>query len=248
MNIGAQLYTVRDFCKNTNDLAETLKKIADIGYKYVQVSGTCAYDAKWLSDELSKNELRCTLTHTPKDRLITSTEQVLADHKILGCKYIGLGYYKFTEDIAVYDDFCKTYRPIAEKIAEGGGYFMYHNHASEFTRLDGEAVIDRLAQDMPSDIFGFTLDTYWVKVGGEDPSDRVGRLAGRIPCIHLKDYGESARMSAVGEGILDFDTIFKKAECSRVEYMFVEQDDTYGEDPFVCLKRSYEFLKSRGFK
>lgn len=44
MRIGAQFYTVRDFCKTTEALAETLKKVADIGYEYVQISGTCAYD------------------------------------------------------------------------------------------------------------------------------------------------------------------------------------------------------------
>ena len=31
MEIGAQFYTVRDFCKTLDDFAETLKKVADIG-------------------------------------------------------------------------------------------------------------------------------------------------------------------------------------------------------------------------
>lgn len=39
MKIGAQLYTVRDFCKDLDGFALTLKKVADIGYKYVQVFG-----------------------------------------------------------------------------------------------------------------------------------------------------------------------------------------------------------------
>ena len=43
MKLGAQLYTVRDFTKTTDDFAETLKKVADIGYRTVQVSGTCAF-------------------------------------------------------------------------------------------------------------------------------------------------------------------------------------------------------------
>ena len=46
MEIGAQLFTVRDFCKDLPALAETLRKIADIGYRHVQVSGTCAYEAE----------------------------------------------------------------------------------------------------------------------------------------------------------------------------------------------------------
>ena len=38
-NICAQLYTVRDFCKTLPEFAETVKKVAAIGYKTVQVSG-----------------------------------------------------------------------------------------------------------------------------------------------------------------------------------------------------------------
>ena len=37
--LAAQLYTVRDFCKTAADLAATAKKIREIGYPAVQVSG-----------------------------------------------------------------------------------------------------------------------------------------------------------------------------------------------------------------
>ena len=40
MEIGAQFFTVRNLCQNLDDFAETLKKVADIGYKTVQISGT----------------------------------------------------------------------------------------------------------------------------------------------------------------------------------------------------------------
>ena len=30
--------------------------------------------------------------------------------------------------------------------------------------------------------------------------------------------------------------------------MLVEQDDCNGENPIECLRRSYQFLKSRGFE
>ena len=39
MNIGAQFFTIRDFCKTTEELAESLKRVADIGYKTIQLSG-----------------------------------------------------------------------------------------------------------------------------------------------------------------------------------------------------------------
>ena len=41
MKIGAQFYTVRNQCQTLDDFALTLRKVADIGYKTVQISGTC---------------------------------------------------------------------------------------------------------------------------------------------------------------------------------------------------------------
>ena len=95
---------------------------------------------------------------------------------------------------------------------------------------------------------GFTLDTYWIQAGGGDPAQWVERLSGRIPCIHLKDFAYGRKMAVLGEGNINFDRVFQKAADGGTEYMLVEQDDCNGEDPFDCLKRSYEYLKSRGFK
>jgi len=55
MKLGAQLYTVRAFTKDLDSFAETLKKVADMGYTSVQVSGTCEFNPAWLADELKKN-------------------------------------------------------------------------------------------------------------------------------------------------------------------------------------------------
>ena len=46
LQIGAQFYTVREQCQNLDDFALTLKKVADIGYRTVQISGTCPYPAQ----------------------------------------------------------------------------------------------------------------------------------------------------------------------------------------------------------
>ncbi len=249
MQIGAQFYTVRDFCKTPEGLAESLKKVADIGYKTVQISGTCPFDAHWLKEELHKNGLQCVLTHTPVPRLVGETEQVIAEHNVFGCDYIGLGWWAFDpEKNMSYEQFMETFPPIAKKMRDAGKLFMYHNHDQEFKRLDGKLVIEKLMEDVPADWMGFTLDTFWVQAGGGDPAQWLEKLSGRIPCIHLKDYAYGRKMAVVGEGNINFDRVFEKAEAGGTKYMLVEQDDCGGEDPFACLARSYAFLHSRGFE
>ncbi len=249
MQIGAQFYTVREKCQNLEDFALTLRQVADIGYRTVQISGTCPYDAAWLKEQLDKNGLKCVLTHIPVPRLTGETAQVIADHFVFDCPHIGLGWYAFNEEKEdeSYAHFLDTFVPVAEKIHAGGRYFMYHNHDQEFKRTGGQLVLEKLAQDIPAEKMGFTLDTFWVQAGGGDPAQWIGKLAGRVPVIHLKDYAYGRKMAAVGEGNINFDRVFTEAEKAGTKYMLVEQDDCNGEDPIDCLRRSYEYLKACGF-
>ena len=249
MEIGAQFYTVRQSCQNLDDFAVTLKKVADIGYRNVQISGTCPYPAEWLKEQLERNGLKCVLTHIPVPRLTGELEQVIEDHRVFDCPYIGLGWWAFDpEKNMSYDQWMETFPPIAEKIAAGGKLFMYHNHDQEFKKYEGKLILERLADEVPADRMGFTLDTFWVQAGGADPAQWLERLSGRIPCIHLKDYAYGRQMAVVGEGNINFARVFEKAEAGGTRYMLVEQDDCHGEDPIECLRRSYEYLRSWGFQ
>lgn len=252
MKIGAQMYTVRGLCQTKEGLAESLKRVADIGYTTVQISGSCPVDAQWLRGQLDANGLSCVITHTPLERLIHETEQVAHEHEILGCRCVGLGMFTYDkpEEGRTYDAFVPLARAIAQGLKAQGRYFMYHNHAHEFAREGGRVILERLAEDIPADEMGFTLDTFWIQAGGADPAQWIERLSGRVPCIHLKDYaycGER-RMAPIGEGNINFDRVFAAAESAGTEYMLVEQDDCYGEDPFDCLARSYAYLKACGFR
>jgi hypothetical protein len=53
-------------------------------------------------------------------------------------------------------------------------------------------------------------------------------------------------MAAVGDGNINFAAVAEAAEKAGTKYAFVEQDNCYGEDPFACMKRSYEYLVSLG--
>ena len=246
MQIGAQFYTVRNQCQTLDDFALTLRKVADIGYKTVQISGTCPYEAEWLREQLDRNGLQCVLTHIPVPRLVGETQQVVADHHVFGCEHIGLGWWAFNEK-DTYEKFMSTFPRVAEDIRAGGRYFMYHNHDQEFQRIGGQLILEKLAREIPADVMGFTLDTFWIQAGGGDPAYWVEQLAGRVPCIHLKDYAYGRKMAVVGEGNINFDRIFEKAEKSGTKFLLVEQDDCNGEDPVECLRRSYEYLKACGF-
>ena len=56
------------------------------------------------------------------------------------------------------------------------------------------------------------------------------------------------RYAPVGYGNLDWDNIIAACEEVGVEYALVEQDMCYDENPFDCLRKSYNFLKEKGLE
>ena len=100
---------------------------------------------------------------------------------------------------------------------------------------------------------GFTLDTFWVQAGGGDPAYWLRRLSGRVDCVHFKDMeyspeDKAVRMAAIGDGNMNYPEILRACEDAGVQYAFVEQDNCYGVDPFLCLKRSYDWLHAQGLE
>ncbi len=253
MTLGAQFFTLRDFCKTPEGIADSLAKVADIGYTTVQISGTCDFEPEWMAGELKKNGLKCVLTHTKPDKILADAVGVCNDHKSFGCTSIGLGIMPggdFSEE--AYKSFTESFLPIAKTIKENGCKLYYHNHYQEFwKRADGKNIFEHILEDFPADILNITLDTYWIQYAGGDPAAWIERLNGRLECIHLKDLTmveKEHRMAPVGYGNLNFNSVLKAAEGAGVKYLLVEQDKCYDEDPFDCLKKSYNYLTSLGLK
>jgi len=245
MKIGAQLYTVREYTQTAADFATTIKKVADMGYEYVQVSAIGPIPAQEVADICKANGVGIAITHTSPARIKDETDAVIAEHKIMGANYIGIGSmpvdYRNKEGIG---RFIADFTPAAEKIHAADMTLMYHNHAFEFEKFDGKLMMDYLVEDFPK--IGFTLDTYWVQAGGADPAAWLKKLSGRVGVIHFKDMawsGGNQLMAEVMEGNLNWESIFVASRSAGVKYAMVEQDNCYGADPFKCLKTSFDNLE-----
>lgn len=258
MIIGAQLYTVRKACTTTEGIDETLRKCSEMGYRSVQLSGICDYDAAWMRDKLAQYNLSAPITHTKLERIIDDTDKVIEEHKTFGAKYVGLGSVpNFKDsgcDIAVLDDCFAKLGPAIDKIAAAGLKFSYHNHNMEFAKTpDGRTVLDYICDKYPAEVMGITLDCYWVLAGGGDPAFWLRKLAGRVDCIHFKDMvysgiDKATRMAPIGLGNLNYPEILRACADAKVKYAFVEQDHCYEADSFDCLKISLDNLRALGEK
>jgi len=259
MILGAQLYTLRAKLSTLEGLDAMLKAVADIGYKAVQLSGiSCEYTPEWITDKCREYGLEIASTHVSYEDLVNNIDKVIADHKIMGCKYIGLGCFpnfrELTEETM--HEYLAALKPSLEKLKANGMYFVYHNHDFEFGRpqKDRPIFFDLMFDTLPADLLGLTLDMYWVQAGGADCAEWLYKLSDRAHCVHLKDmvYDMAERKphyAPIGYGNMNYAAVVKACEEIGVKYGFVELDSTYGEDPLECLRKSYEYLnKTFGLK
>ncbi len=265
--LAVQMYTVREHTKTAKDLAESLEKIAKIGYKAVQLSAVGAMnsqngnppevDAQTARKMLDDNGLACIATHRSWNDLANNTDAEIAFHQTLGCNFTAIGgiapdYGK--EGAEGYRRFVRDAQPVIARLKEAGIAWGHHNHAHEFERVNPipgyspETLFDILINDGGPDYL-LELDVYWVWHGGVDPADLLLRCQGRVPVIHLKDKEVVAKdgpvIAAIGEGNLPWHRILPACKEAGVEWYAIEQD-VCRRDPFDCLRSSYEYLTAQG--
>ena len=250
--LGAQLYTVREFTQTIEDVAETLKKVADIGYTSIQISAFGPVDPGEVAKLVADNGLTVGATHMGWDRFLNDLDGVIETHKLWGCNHPAIGglggEYRSADGIRRFLD---ELAPVAEKLAENGMDFSYHNHNHELARCDCEKTWLETLYDLadPAHLKA-EIDTYWIQAGGGDPAWWIRKCAGREPLLHLKDMcvtpEREIRMAEIGEGNLNWPAILEAAEEGGCEFYLIEQDNCYGRDPFDSLAISYRNLKAMG--
>lgn len=243
--VAAQLYTLRDYMKTPEDIRKSLKKVSEIGYTAVQLSGLGEIDPAELKDIADEYGLKICATHISPDTIVNEFDRVVYEHKLWDCKYVGIGGLPgpYRSSAEGYKKFAKEFSVQAKKFADKGLQFIYHNHRFEFENFDGRTGLQILLEESAPE-FGFEIDTYWVQSGGASPLEWVYKTDGRMHVIHFKDMGIKANeqiMVPIGRGNLQWKEIIQACRETAVEWAPVEQDNCNGECPFDCLRESLEF-------
>lgn len=249
--LAVQLYTVRN--QISQDIPGTLKRVAAIGFEFVET----AFWPKGTSVQQAAGYLRdagLSVSSAHIELPIGENKQVMLDTAAAyGCKKMiwhGWPEDKRYSSLEGTRELIAIYNQAAAFAKDNGLQFGLHNHWWEYrNKVGGRFVYEVLLEEMDKDIF-FEVDTYWVKVAGQDPATIVKRLGARAPLLHIKDgpakWNDSLPldnpdpMTAVGKGSQNFPAIVKAA-AGHTEWMIVEMDKTAG-DVFEALQQSRDFL------
>lgn len=246
MCIGAQLYTVREYMKTREDFCLTVRKVAEMGYRYMQVSGAADAPYDVIEKAARENGIEAVITHSPPARVLNDTDKLIEEHLYFKAKAIGIGALPYERNYDGYMRFCSEFSPAAEKIAKAGLKLCYHNHRFEFQKYGEKTGIEHILENTPSDLM-LTFDTYWAVAAGCDAAKFITDHKERIFCTHLKDMtviDDRQEMVEVGDGNINFSAIMKACAGSGVKYHFVEQD-IVRINAFDSLERSLKNINER---
>lgn len=208
-----------------------------------------------------------------QESLTTDYEKIVADCKAVGTDLLRIGMlplnYMSSLDLVL--EFCEKVNDVTQKLKKDGITLYYHNHHLEFVKYDGKFLLDIIREKAP--LLGFELDIHWIQRGGADPIEVIKDYKGKVELVHLKDYRikpmreeaiqqlfkgntepfmeqfyGSIEFAELGTGSLDLKGAIEASVESGCRYLLVEQDDTYGRDPFDSLKVSYNWLIENGYE
>lgn len=249
--VGIQMYSVRDFCQK--DFLGTIRQIADIGYKYVELAGYYGVSAKDLRAALSDAGLQAPSAHvglglndaTPWQDLLKQQVEYAVE---LGLTRFIVPWYPLGDNptLADVEKWADILAEASDIVTPSGMAFGYHNHAFEFKPVDGKLAIDWLLERVPASKLFAEFDLGWVKVGGQDPAAYVAKYADRLPVVHAKDFKADGTDAEIGKGSVDWDSALAAVEKAGVEYVIVEQEG-YAVDSLTSAKNNLNFFRERGW-
>ena len=263
--LGLQLYSVRDAMNK--DAAGSLKKVAEMGYKYVEHAGYGNgkfyknYSAKEFKALLDSNGLKMCSGHTSftkeswdasKNDFTDGWKQLVEDAATAGQQYvispwIDESYYKTYDDLVRFLD---LFNKNGELCKAHGMKFGYHNHWFEFnTVLNGQKMYDIILQKTDPSLVVQQLDMGNLYNGGAIAIAVIMQYPDRFELMHVKDEipatqgQEKYESTILGQGIVDTKKVCDQGRKGGTKYYIIEQESYQGKDPFDCCKQDYDIMK-----
>jgi sugar phosphate isomerase/epimerase len=251
MKPGLQVYSVRNQLKE--DFEGTMEYVANVGYKHIEGYGL-GTDGMFL-DKITPShyaqviidlgmEFKAThCSYTPHDK----AQKMIDAARETGMEYMIVP--STPEDLRNTADQWKSvaenYNKIGEMCNNVGMKFGYHNHAFEFEEVEGIIPLELLIESTEADLVHFEADLFWVTKGGYDPMQLLKKYPGRIPLFHVKDATPGLEGTTVGDGIIDFESLFNAGRADVLEYYFIEDERV--DDPYKNIEADYKYMASQSF-
>lgn len=231
-------------------MLESFQKLADIGYRTVQVQWVDpSVPDEWVAEALQQSGLNCVSAQDRFEAVQDSFDRWLRALKLWNAETLcvsGIPASQRTlEGVAA---FSKTLQAMAATLAERGKKLSFHPLAADYACLPDGSAVDRLL-DGGSYALDLTLCVYHVVQAGLAPQALLARYGSRVTMAHFKDYALDAQgravLTPVGQGLIGWPDIAKACQRAGVRWALAEQE-SWDKDAFVCARESYQYMAGLG--
>ncbi|MFA9391570.1 MAG: sugar phosphate isomerase/epimerase family protein [Prolixibacteraceae bacterium] len=259
--IGLQLYSIRDAM--LADVAGTLKKVSDLGFKNLEMAnysngkfyGFAPKEFNKMTNDLGLEIISSHAAVESTGITVENGRKMADDHAELGVQFCVQPWVNDQDrTIETYKRMIGDWNKVGEMMKEVGIQFGYHNHNFEFANIDGIVpYYDIFIPEMDANLITMELDLFWATKAGQDPVEMFNKFPGRFKILHLKDmtldnspYYDVIKddITSVGAGLINFKRILAAADIAGTKYTFVEDDNQGNGQPFEALKTSINNLST----
>lgn len=237
MKLGVQLYSLRNQIKELG-VEEVLKMVAKAGYSCVEFAGFYGLTPKEMKALLDKYHLEGISAHIKIDEIIPQLDYI----DEIGIKSVYIPWMSGDDLKNNMDALVEQIKTVKKELDKRGVVFGYHNHDQEYR--NGEDLVKQLLDKTEG--FYSEIDTYWVKMAGLDPVEKMKEYGDRLKCLHIKELKtvgvKTDPNPVVGEGCVGFKEIFDLGNKMGIQLAILEVEG-FPCEPAEYLKRSYENMK-----
>lgn len=239
-SFGFQTWTIKEDINN--DLAGTCKKMANFGYKELEMCSPLGYSdagfaplnklsGKELRKIIEDNGLKCTSSHFNLGELQDSLDNRIEWAHQMGMKQMILSSFWLPKEKQTIENYRKSaagLNIIAEKVKASGFQMGFHNHHMEFEKRGDELIYDALLAEFDPNLVKMQFQVAVANIGYK-AADFFRKYPGRFISAHLSDWNKAKDAQVpIGQGIIDWPDFFEAAKISGVKNFFVEM----GSDAF----------------
>lgn len=254
-HISLQMYTLRDFVKTPEEVRNTYRRVAEIGYRYVQPILPAFMTAEEFAAMLRENHLKGDSFSYGGADIAEKMDDLRRISDALETPYLRGGSISMEASYEK-ESFRRAAADIqrrAEICRKNGLIYLYHFHAYEFVDFGDCTGMEILLREAPD--VQFQPDVHWIAAAGYEPSSALSMFRGRAPYLHMQGYAihpDPVRKRSihdatvpVGQGALNWQGIMRAAGEMGVELYVAEQDDCYVEH-FESVRQCFEGLRRLG--
>ena len=262
--IGLQIYTVREAA--AKDFAGTVRAIADVGYRDLELAGQPPLTAAEMRKLAADCGIAVPSMHTNMRDLQTNAQQRIDYAKELGTEYLVCSFPATPDNRSIpigslaagmtLDDWkwnAEQLNRFGELANKAGVRFGYHNHNIEFRSYEGVVAFDEILRLTDPKLVTIELDIAWVVTAGHDPVSYLKKHADCISLLHVKDVRKDlevttelkAQTTEVGSGKIDWKALFAAASPQHIRHYFVEQEN-FERSPLEAVRISFDYLNKLG--